>query len=109
MYATGIGLVLYGIEKSEQENEDDDIIWDDSQVPEPAAEKNAGKKEDKNNGHVDIFGNMGDLVPATETKTEPDSQPESKVKDKKDKEKRTFNRRLNQFFGKVFGENGIDD
>ena len=110
MYATGIGLVLYGIEKSEQENagfEDDDFF--EESLPEPAAEKIVSKKDDKNNGHVDIFGNMGDLVPASETKTEPESQPDSKAKDKKDKEKRTFNRRLNQFFGKVFGENGIDD
>ena len=105
MYATGIGLVLYGIEKSEQENaglEDDDFVEEENDFK-PAEET----KPAKNDGHVDIFEGMDDFKPQPE---EPETNTDTKKDDKKKKsDKRVFNRRLNQFFGKVFGENGIDD
>ena len=105
MYATGIGLVLYGIEKSEQENaglEDDDFVEEENDFK-PAEET----KPAKNDGHVDIFEGMDDFKPQSE---EPETNTDTKKDDKKKKsDKRVFNRRLNQFFGKVFGENGIDD
>ncbi len=105
MYATGIGLVLYGIEKSEQENaglEDDDFVEEENDFK-PAEET----KPAKNDGHVDIFEGMDDFKPQPD---EPETNTDTKKDDKKKKsDKRVFNRRLNQFFGKVFGENGIDD
>ena len=109
MYATGIGLVLYGIEKSEQENAgltDDDYIEEENDLK-PAEETKPGK----NDGHIDIFEGMDDLSTSTASNVGNtiDTTPEDRGKEKKNKEKRTFNRRLNQFFGKVFGETGIDD
>lgn len=109
MYATGIGLVLYGIEKSEQENAgltDDDYIEEENDLK-PADETKPGK----NDGHIDIFEGMDDLSTSTASNVGNtiDTTPEDRGKEKKNKEKRTFNRRLNQFFGKVFGETGIDD
>ncbi len=105
MYATGIGLVLYGIEKSEQENaglEDDDFVEEENDFK-PAEET----KPAKNDSHVDIFEGMDDFKPQPD---EPETNTDTKKDDKKKKsDKRVFNRRLNQFFGKVFGENGIDD
>ena len=105
MYATGIGLVLYGIEQSEQENaglEDDDFVEEENDFK-PAEET----KPAKNDGHVDIFEGMDDFKPQPD---EPETNTDTKKDDKKKKsDKRVFNRRLNQFFGKVFGENGIDD
>ena len=105
MYATGIGLVLYGIEKSEQENaglEDDDFVEEENDFK-PAEET----KPAKHDGHLDIFEGMDDIKPQPE---EPETNTDTKKDDKKKKsDKRVFNRRLNQFFGKVFGENGIDD
>lgn len=109
MYATGIGLVLYGIEKSEQENagiEDDDFLDMESDLK-PAEEK----KPAKNTGHIDIFEGMDDLTPSSDKSDPSDSSDPSDKSSKKEKnkEKTTFNRRLNHFFGKVFGETGIDD
>ena len=83
MYATGIGLVLYGIEQSELEQRGE-------QEPE----------EKMNDGKIDIFANMG-------------SEPEPEKKKKKDKEKKksggdNFQSVIGRFFGQVFDE-GIDD
>ena len=106
MYATGIGLVLYGIEKSEQENAgltDDDYIEEENDLK-PAEEK----KPAKNTGHIDIFEGMDDLTPSSD-KSDPSDSSDKSSKKEKNKEKTTFNRRLNHFFGKVFGETGIDD
>ena len=93
MYATGIGLVLYGIEQSELEQRGE-------QEPE----------EKMNDGKIDIFANMGS---EPEPVAEPVEQPEPEKKKKKDKEKKksggdNFQSVIGRFFGQVFDE-GIDD
>ena len=93
MYATGIGLVLYGIEQSELEQRGE-------QEPE----------EKMNDGKIDIFANMGS---EPEPVAEPVEQPEPEKKKKKDKEKKksggdNFQSVIGCFFGQVFDE-GIDD
>ena len=87
MYATGIGLVLYGLEQAEMNMEE-----------EPAEEK-----EVVNDDHVDIFKGMQDLPPAPEKKPEP--QPEKPVKKPKDD---NFGNAVSRWFNKVFNE-GIDE
>ena len=85
MYATGIGLVLYGLEQAEQKNRD----------AEPEEE----------NEHVDIFANM-DAAPAQAEAAQTEAEP------KKEKKKRdaghTFEGVLNKWFNSMFNES-IDD
>ncbi len=87
MYATGIGLVLYGFEQSErpaEENEEEEI--------------SKGKKE----GHVDIFADMDSLPPASERKDEPEEAVAKKT-DKKSKDD-NFGNAVSRFFNRVFNE-----
>ncbi len=94
MYATGIGLVLYGLEQAESDHSDDD---------EPAIRQD-GKAQD---GHVDIFADMD-----YDTKPQPraaDEQEEEEPAPKKKKDKKgSFEKTIGRFFNKVFDE-GIDD
>ena len=92
MYATGIGLVLYGLEQSERNNNDDET------------DKKA--KSVTSNGHIDMFSDMPDTP-----EPQPEPQPvETKGKAKKEKEKGKgkFEDVLGRFFTSVFNE-GIDD
>lgn len=92
MYATGIGLVLFGLEQVES-----------SHVEEPEEETTPA-----DNARVDIFADMGiepseDPTPASEAITEkPDKKEKRKAK------KGNFEETVKLFFGKVFNE-GIDD
>ena len=87
MYATGIGLVLYGFEQSErpaEENVEEEI--------------SKGKKD----GHVDIFADMDSLPPASERKDEPEEAVTKKT-DKKSKDD-NFGNAVSRFFNRVFNE-----
>ena len=80
MYATGIGLVLYGLEKTEnphQETEEEDV---------------------QDNGRIDIFADMN-----AETTVEAESKPEEKSKEKKGKG-RGFDKILGSFLDNMFKE-----
>lgn len=87
MYATGIGLVLYGLEEAEKNNN-----------PEAEVEEETETKT------KDIFA---DMMPEPEkpVDTTPEN-PEKKTKEKKGPGK--FEKVLGDFFSSVFGE-GIDD
>ena len=98
MYATGIGLVLYGIEQSEAEHED-------------VVEEKA-KATGQSNGKIDIFASM-DMEPAEEPapKAEepaPEKPSKKEKKSKKDKGSENFEKTIGGFFKKLFDE-GIDD
>lgn len=92
MYATGIGLVLYGLEKAE--------------------ELNGGVEEqEKNTFDNDIFKNMDEMlakeVPSTEAQQSVDEKKVSKTKDK-GKGPAKFDNVLERFLNRVFNE-GIDE
>lgn len=87
MYATGIGLVLYGFEQSERPADED--------VEEEVA--NGGKGD-----HVDIFADMDKFPPATEQKVESEVVPTKKA-DKKAKDD-AFGNAVSRFFNRVFNE-----
>ena len=91
MYATGIGLVLYGLEQAESNHEE-----------EPEEEATPA-----DNARVDIFADMN--VEPSEDPT-PASQvvPEKPAKKEKTKKKGNFENTISGFFKKVFDE-GIDD
>ena len=91
MYATGIGLVLYGLEQAEANQEDD--------VQE-------SKKTTK--GGIDIFADMDTEAPAKPTPTSVDEQPVAKPKKPKKGDDDTFGKAISRFFNKVFDE-GIDE
>ena len=108
MYATGIGLVLYGIEKAEQERDGiEDVIVDEDPGLVPGDDIDDKKDTTKDDGHVDIFKDMDKFVPADEPKPEP--KKEEKPQKPKKNRKGVFDIRLKQYFDKVFGETGIDD
>ena len=86
MYATGIGLVLYGLEQCE------------------TPESDKLEKQVKTD-HVDIFASMDDLPAAPAAK--PVETPKAEPKEKKQKED-TFGNAVSRFFNKVFNE-GIDE
>ena len=90
MCATGIGLVLYGLEQAEQNGEVDDML---------------DKKPSRKSDHVDIFAGMDDLPPAPEKKPEPVEEKKPKAKKPKDD---TFGTAVSRFFNKVFNED-IDE
>ena len=100
MYATGIGLVLYGIEQSERDREgtEEDFFEEETNL------KPAEERKTKDGQHVDIFEDM-DEAPTDKSVT-PD--PPAKPANKKPKGG-GFDKTLKDFFGKVFGESGIDD
>ena len=89
MYATGIGLVLYGLEKAEENSE-----------PEPA-------KEEKKKSGFDIFADMDDMpaAPAAPVVEQPAESPKSK---KKKRGEGDFGKAISDFFKTVFDE-GIDE
>ncbi len=92
MYATGIGLVLYGLEKAE--------------------ELNGGiEEQEKNTFDNDIFKNMDEMlakeVPSTEAQQSVDDKKTSKTKDK-GKGPAKFDNVLERFLNRVFNE-GIDE
>lgn len=89
MYATGIGLVLYGLEQAEQHD------------AAPAEERKAGKTT-----HVDIFAGMDDLPPAPAAT--PVEEPKEGKKPGKTPKDDTFGNAVSRFFNKVFNE-GIDE
>ena len=92
MYATGIGLVLYGLEKAEAGHEDDTA--EEESVPD--------------DGRIDIFADMN-VEPADEPAPAEDAEPEKPAKKTKNKEKKgSFEKTISGFFKKVFDE-GIDD
>jgi hypothetical protein len=100
MYATGIGLVLYGIEKSEEAQQPDD-------------EQRATPRRQKATGKVDIFADMDHETPATPSNTTPQPQEKEDTKHTKGDEKgakkgESFQNVIGNFIGRVFGES-IDD
>jgi cell division protein FtsA len=99
MYATGIGLVLYGLEQAEAEHED-------------SFEDDVKTEADSNDGKVDIFANM-DMEPAADPTPDSDDetsekQPKKVKKEKKEKKGDNFEKTIGGFFKKLFDE-GIDD
>ena len=91
MYATGIGLVLYGLETAEAK---------EAKV-EPGA-----KKEEKNG--FDLFADMDKMPPAPPAPQPVDEEPVAKAKKKKKEEDESFGKAISRFFNKVFDE-GIDE
>ena len=98
MYATGIGLVLYGIEQSEAEHED-------------VVEEKA-KATGQSNGKIDIFASMDmELAEEPAPKADepaPEKPSKKEKKSKKDKGSENFEKTIGGFFKKLFDE-GIDD
>ena len=90
MYATGIGLVLYGLEQAEGQYDDD----------EPATKRTRKSS-------VDIFADMDKMPPAPTTQPVAE-QPEAKPKKKKKNEDDNFGNVISRFFNRVFDE-GIDE
>lgn len=89
MYATGIGLVLYGIEQSEHEHDEE--------------EESTGMETTKD-GHVDLFGDM----PTTPEPVQQQVETNGDNKNDKTKGKDKFEKVLGRFFNSVFNES-IDD
>jgi cell division protein FtsA len=103
MYATGIGLVLYGLEQAEDEHEED-----------ASSETQHVSSSAKNGSKVDIFGDMEDVKPSDSTAPSVEVQPtvptesEKAVKKAAKKGGGSFEKTISGFFKKVFDE-GIDD
>ena len=87
MYATGIGLVLYGLEQSEREHAGEQF------------EEESRTKDD----HVDIFAGMDDVPSSPQPDTSVKPEPK-----KKDKKKVKFEDVVGNFINKMFNE-GLDD
>lgn len=88
MYATGIGLVLYGLEQCES----------------PVVEE---EKKGTHGTKTDIFADMDKLPPAPAPQPVVE-QPEAKGKKKKKDPNDDFGNAVSRFFNKVFNE-GIDE
>ena len=85
MYATGIGLVIYGLIETEQQQRLAD--QQESPQPQPDAEE-----------------------PATQPETEPDIKEKRKEKKQRKKEDgRSLGRSINDFLTRVFTEDNLDD
>lgn len=93
MYATGIGLVLYGLEKAEESANPDS---------EPETKKE-GKK-----GGIDIFADMDDMPPAPAAPVAETPAATPKPNKKKKRGDGEFGKALTDFFKSVFDE-GIDE
>ena len=90
MYATGIGLVLYGLEQAERGTADDEA------------------EDEPETQHIDIFKDM-DKEPAKPAETVADPEPQKKPESKKKKSHgATFEGVLNKWFNNMFNE-GLDD
>ena len=90
MYATGIGLVLYGLEQTENKHD-------------------AASQEEENStsdGKFDIFADM-DTAPASQASVADDSQEAEKPK-KPVKPKKNFGDEVSNWLGKLFNE-GLDE
>lgn len=92
MYATGIGLVLFGLEQVES-----------SHVEEPEEEASPA-----DNAKVDIFADMG-VEPSEDPTPASEAISEKPAKKEKNKEKKgIFEKKISRFIKDVFNE-GIDD
>ena len=91
MYATGIGLVLYGLEQAEAH------AVEHEEEPEPQKEEKPG---------FDIFADMEKLPPAPPVTTVPvtEGQQGKSKKKKKKGEDDTFGNAVSRFFNKIFTE-----
>ena len=90
MYATGIGLVLYGLEQTENKHD--------------AASQEV--ESSTSDGKFDIFADM-DTTPASPASTADDSQETAKPK-KPVKPKKNFGDEVSNWLGKLFNE-GLDE
>ncbi len=88
MYATGIGLVLYGLEQCES----------------PIVET-INQTHNQSSTHTDIFADMGSLPDPQPVVPEPEKKPVKEPKKPKDD---NFAKAVSSFFNKVFNE-GIDE
>lgn len=95
MYATGIGLVLYGIEMAEEE----------AQLSQESAKKG------DTSGHVDIFADMEVSAPAAAKAADQEAGKPQKTEVKKDVKKRNnfFDKTINDFLNKVIREDIDND
>jgi len=92
MYATGIGLVLYGLEQVEaQANPDEEV-----------------ETRDERKSGFDIFADMDKLPPAPASTQTVDDTPAPEPKKKKQPRDEGFGRSLKVFFRSIFDE-GIDE
>ena len=91
MYATGIGLVLYGLEQAEE-----------------GCEEDTREQRKANKGGIDLFADMDKMPPAAAS--QPAKEPVvSKPKEKKKKRgEGEFGKAIADWFGKIFDE-GIDE
>jgi len=95
MYATGIGLVLYGMEQAEEQAEEQD----DS--------NNQATKQSSN--RIDIFADMEQVPPADASSKPTAETVETKPREKKKKRgDGEFGKAITDWFGKIFDE-GIDE
>lgn len=95
MYATGIGLVLYGMEQAEEQAEEQD----DS--------NNQATKQSGN--RIDIFADMEQVPPADAPAKPSADTVETKPREKKKKRgDGEFGKAITDWFGKIFDE-GIDE
>ncbi|MBP5677604.1 MAG: cell division protein FtsA [Bacteroidales bacterium] len=92
MFATGIGLVLYGLQKSEEEN---------------CGQEEPEKAESKDDSHIDIFAGMDDAPKAPEPAEEKKAE-QKPAKGSKKHSDINFGTAVSRFFDKVFNE-GIDE
>lgn len=92
MYATGIGLVLYGLEQVEaQANPDEEV-----------------ETRDERKSGFDIFADMDKMPPAPASTQTVDDTPAPEPKKKKQPRDEGFGRSLKVFFRSIFDE-GIDE
>ena len=89
MYATGIGLVLYGLQQAINQSAQEPLV----------------KEQSKTNG-FDIFADMPDSPAQPVQPAKPDNQPPDKPKEPRTR--RNFGDEVSRWLGKVFNE-GIDE
>ena len=89
MYATGIGLVLYGLQQAKDQSAQDSLE----------------KEQPKTNG-FDIFADMPDSPAQPVPPAKPDNQPPDKPKEPRPR--RNFGDEVSRWLGKVFNE-GLDE
>ena len=89
MYATGIGLVLYGLQQAINQSAQEPLV----------------KEQSKTNG-FDIFADMPDSPAQPVQPAKPDNQPPDKPKEPRPR--RNFGDEVSRWLGKVFNE-GLDE
>ncbi|MBR4739003.1 MAG: cell division protein FtsA [Bacteroidales bacterium] len=92
MYATGVGLVLYGLEKVEEESD--------------GFEQHETQKKGK--GGIDIFADMDKMPPVQTVQTPVEEPTPAKAPKKKKNGDGDFGKAISDFFGRIFDE-GIDE